>query len=523
MLAANIAAGAQGIEDALRYSEQFYVGSARTMAMGNAFTALGGDLGAMGINPASTALYNCCEFSVTGGFNWNKTGSTFYGTEDNFSQKASSTRFHIPNISAVFSLPTGRDYGLVSWTVGFGYAKTSNFNSRISFAGDDANSSLLGNIALGLSGFDNANLLATNVFAADDLRCTPQEVLAWNAYLVNPYEDYVDLYQGATENSLPGGPGVDNFLYKNYELNTSGGIHDMQFNFGMNFNDRLFLGVNANIKAIDYSQHLCYKEQAYQGDKYDSGFNSMEYNSWLNTSGAGVNLQLGAIWVPLDFVRFGISYTTPTLYSLTDTWDEAMGSDFDGTVPDYKSSTVWLSDLYADEQGTDSRDFTYEYTLRAPGRLSIGTAFVFGQAGLISFDWETSNYGKMKLGDNYDPYAFDGVNRDIADYCLRGNIFRVGAEVNVLNNVALRGGYTGYFYGAEAAKGYQYLSFGIGKRITENSSIDVAFRTSLADNFQMKPYDDYDYNAAGTAQCIAPVADITSRFRDLLLTYRVKF
>ena len=55
-LAVSITAGAQGVEDALRLSEQFYVGSARTMAMGNAFTALGGDLGAVGINPASTAL-----------------------------------------------------------------------------------------------------------------------------------------------------------------------------------------------------------------------------------------------------------------------------------------------------------------------------------------------------------------------------------------------------------------------------------------------------------------------------------
>ena len=67
MLAVSFTAGAQGMEDALRYSQQYYVGSARTMAMGNAFTALGGDLGAIGINPASTAIYNCCEFAITGG------------------------------------------------------------------------------------------------------------------------------------------------------------------------------------------------------------------------------------------------------------------------------------------------------------------------------------------------------------------------------------------------------------------------------------------------------------------------
>ena len=36
-------AGAQTMYDALRYSEYDYYGTARTMAMGNAFTALGGD------------------------------------------------------------------------------------------------------------------------------------------------------------------------------------------------------------------------------------------------------------------------------------------------------------------------------------------------------------------------------------------------------------------------------------------------------------------------------------------------
>ena len=77
LAAATFTANAQGMEDALRYSQPFYVGSARTMAMGNAFTALGGDLGAVGINPASTALYNCCEFAITGGFSWDKNNALF--------------------------------------------------------------------------------------------------------------------------------------------------------------------------------------------------------------------------------------------------------------------------------------------------------------------------------------------------------------------------------------------------------------------------------------------------------------
>ena len=50
-----VGANAQTMYDALRFSENNYEGTARTIAMGNAFTALGGDPGAVTINPAGSA------------------------------------------------------------------------------------------------------------------------------------------------------------------------------------------------------------------------------------------------------------------------------------------------------------------------------------------------------------------------------------------------------------------------------------------------------------------------------------
>ena len=43
---------AQTAYDAFLFSESNYEGTARTVAMGNAFTALGGDLGSISLNPA---------------------------------------------------------------------------------------------------------------------------------------------------------------------------------------------------------------------------------------------------------------------------------------------------------------------------------------------------------------------------------------------------------------------------------------------------------------------------------------
>ena len=46
-------------------SQQNREGTARSVAMGNAFTALGGDMGSISINPASSAVYRYSEFSIT--------------------------------------------------------------------------------------------------------------------------------------------------------------------------------------------------------------------------------------------------------------------------------------------------------------------------------------------------------------------------------------------------------------------------------------------------------------------------
>jgi hypothetical protein len=44
--------------DGLTFSQNNYYGTARSIGMGNAMTAVGGDLGSIGINPAGSAVYN---------------------------------------------------------------------------------------------------------------------------------------------------------------------------------------------------------------------------------------------------------------------------------------------------------------------------------------------------------------------------------------------------------------------------------------------------------------------------------
>ena len=69
----------QNSYDALRFSQLDYEGTARSMALGNAFTALGGDLGAIAINPASSGVFINSEITYTPSLNGTIDKSTFLG------------------------------------------------------------------------------------------------------------------------------------------------------------------------------------------------------------------------------------------------------------------------------------------------------------------------------------------------------------------------------------------------------------------------------------------------------------
>ena len=52
-------------EQMARLSQDQHLGTARSMAMGSAFTSLGGDMSTLFINPAGLGMYRTNEFSLT--------------------------------------------------------------------------------------------------------------------------------------------------------------------------------------------------------------------------------------------------------------------------------------------------------------------------------------------------------------------------------------------------------------------------------------------------------------------------
>ena len=66
---------AQDEYDALRYSQHYFGGTARSTSMAGSFGALGADFSSFSINPAGIGVYRSTEFTMTPAISWDNTES----------------------------------------------------------------------------------------------------------------------------------------------------------------------------------------------------------------------------------------------------------------------------------------------------------------------------------------------------------------------------------------------------------------------------------------------------------------
>ena len=95
--------------DGLNYSQNNYYGTARSIGMGNAMTAVGGDLGSIGINPAGSAVAGYSQFTITPNLTISSMNASYsaypVGGADRFTNEQNKrlNRFSMPNIGLTFN------------------------------------------------------------------------------------------------------------------------------------------------------------------------------------------------------------------------------------------------------------------------------------------------------------------------------------------------------------------------------------------------------------------------------------
>lgn len=436
---------AQNEVDALRYSRLGFFGTARYMGTAGAFGALGADFSTLSVNPAGLGLYQSSEFVLTPSLLSSSTNSAYQGN----SREDVRYSFNIPNVGYVFSEKTGSE----TWKYfqfGFGLNKQASFNGRSFAEGINPHNSIL------------------DAFAAEAFNRYPNDLnsfgagLAWDTYLL---VDTVTM--GGKLNyttAVPGG-GVN----QSKSTVTRGGINEMVFSFAGNYTDKLFFGATLGVPFLSYDEESTYSETDAQDTIFD--FSAMTMWDELHTSGTGVNLKLGMIYRPVEWVRIGAAVHTPTFYALHDRYSREMESWFDN----------------GDNYNEGPRTGEYDYRLETPTRVIGSLAFVISKYGLISADYEFVDYSSARLRSIDTDYNFFDENDAITEKYTSASNIRVGGELR-LSPLLLRAGYA--MYGSPYAQNIndgssKSVTFGIGIR-EKGFYWDLAYvRTTMDEDYYL--------------------------------------
>ena len=464
---------AQGAFDALRYSQYQYEGTAKSMAMGNATTSLGGDIYSISINPAASAVYRYSEFSFTPSLNISNNNVSYLGTDT----KKNAFQVNLSSIGYVSSKQMGRHSAVRNVSFGVAYNVLNNYNNEYIVNGRTDESSWLGSAAWQAGGYTNTDL-SINGFLNSNAPWA--SILAWNISLIRPIGN--NEYIGATENDNGQNIYIPSYLQQRYVVKTSGALSDIVFNAGVNILDKLYLGANLTMQSLYYSESKRYSEVADDPSLFDSGFSEFSHFYNMSTSGVGVNLKLGVIVTPITGLRIATSISTPTWMYLQDTWNESMIAINGGT------------------SRISSPDGSFDYRINTPFRWNFGVSYVIGNIGVISADYENVNYSNILMTDQHgDQYEFRNANKDIEDFYQNSSIYRLGAEIRPMQGIAFRAGYS-YYTNPEINFGSEisYASAGIGFSGGKNFFADLAVQRMLNHEDYFSAYDDYDVIMAPT-------------------------
>ena len=422
----SLAAVAQNEVDALKYSwNNNLMGTARSAAMGGAFSALGADVGALSLNPAGVAVYRSSEFVFTPTIYQNSTESNYLksvNTDEKFN-------FNLNNLAYVGTIGSGLSGGWESLSMAFGYNRKNNYHQTIVIDGNMET----GNLTTGdnLSSYlDNFTYYANDY---DPYGNQYHEIYNPNGeYILDPhYEEIasnVDLILYEVDSTLPyGGFWWNEFNDDGYNQNqrrvikTTGYSGEYYFAMGGNYGNSLYIGASIGYHHFREEFVSIHSETDYLNlidYVYDFRFEES-----YKTFGNGIDFKMGVIYKPIDLVRISGAIHTPTFYKV-----QVEYSNFVGTTDDWGGTM----NSYSFEPGM------YDYRLRTPMKAIGGIAFQFDKYALLSFDYEYADYSKLHMTNDTED-QFTETNSIMKEKYDATHNFRGGLELRN-GPLSIRGG-----------------------------------------------------------------------------------
>ena len=411
----------QTFEDVLRYSSYFHEGTARFNSMGGAFGALGGDLSAISINPASSSIFIDSEFGVTLNYKNLKISNRL----NNYKTSSKNDFYSYGGAGVVLVYENRKS----KFSVAYNNHILGDFDSSFNISGNNNNG--IDNYFLyyadgipseDLLIYDGETSQSVYTFLGDNYGFADQQAfLGYQSFIIN---DSGDNYNNYITNAQY------NNLDQNLDIFRTGNHFKHSINLGFSFNNHLFTGININMHETLFEETKVFEEFGYAEN---SNVQRIFFKEDLLAYGTGFSFQLGSI-IKIKQLRVGLSYSTPTILKIEEENSQIIETDIiekDGlTTYRIDPNTINMYD---------------EYELRLPSKSLFSLAYIFGSRGLLSFDYEITKFNESKFDDsNGNDSYLNSLN-----YSIKNNMagisesIRFGGEYR-LKNLNLRAGY--FFY-----------------------------------------------------------------------------
>jgi hypothetical protein len=425
---------AQIPEDVLRYSFFPQNGTARNLAIGGAMGSLGGDINTTFVNPAGLGNYKTGEFVFTPGFYFNKNNTNFRDTKLK-SNKSSFTL--LGPIGIVYGAGNPYKKG-TSQAISLAVTQTANYNNTVQYSGYNNYSSFS-------EQFAEQVVNALGKGSVDDMLNDPQYAYsaapAWYTYLVDTFSG--NRVKSYPELILANG----NTLLQQNAIETKGGMYEIAVGYAVNKKDKFMFGFSVGLPIVNYNSTTTFRESDTSANT-NNNFGYFNYTDNFSTKGVGLNVKLGLIFKPTEYIRVGLAVHTPTyMFNLKD----KRSTDLEVNTENFKGVRNVSSTFFTNGLPGESN-----YTLLTPWKVMVSGSYVLReienvkkQKGFITADIEYVRHSASSFySANESPAAgekeyYTSLNKVIRDQYKGAFNFRVGGELK-FNIIMARLGFAYY-------------------------------------------------------------------------------
>jgi hypothetical protein len=522
---------AQSAMDGFQFSQTDLRGTARYMSMGGAFGALGADMSVLSQNPGGIGMYRSSEV----GYTLNLDAQSADAQSQQYSFTQNQTRFYLNNAGFIATVKSDNS-ALRNFNIGFTYNKVASFNRRYKGAVPTLNNSM-SNYVAGVAngeGVTEGDVTTTSTYDPyypndGGYEAPWLAILGYDSYLITPdNQDNGTAKWYGQWNTGTSGSGT-------FEVEEKGSVDEYNIALGGNINNVFYWGMDFGIVDFSYSQGSLWGETL-NNAYVDGNVTNSQWNltNAYKVTGSGFNYKLGFIVKPIQELRLGFAFHTPTWYSMTENFIGEVNYDYNsrGSVGYAQTNNGYVAEN--------------EYNFRTPWRFIFSAAGVIEGRMILSADYEIADYSRMHFSDkyqdeywdwssmtSYDPYYY--TNSDVKNYYKMQQTFRFGVEFRITPQFSARAGYCFVsspvkqevkdnreeVYTAGTRTSYifdnntNYVACGLGYR-SKGFGIDLAYVYKTRESIYHAYPGDVDYMDS-------PSAKITNNNSQVVMTMSYKF